>query len=99
MNPLMVAGGFGELIDPLLRDLQPVSNRDLLTYQRLQLLNVGLFPSWQRSTSLSAKCPQRRIVQMRNRVKRVERKPLAAEYKFGQRAVAYPPVYFQTGAV
>ena len=43
VNPLMVAGGVGELVDPLLRDLKPIPHRDLLPYQRLQFLNIRYF--------------------------------------------------------
>ena len=38
MDPLMVAGGLGELVHPLLGDLDPVRHADFLTDQAGQIL-------------------------------------------------------------
>ena len=38
VDPLVVAGGLGERVDPLLGDLDPVAGADLLAGGRLDLL-------------------------------------------------------------
>jgi len=40
MDPLVVAGRLGELIDPLLRDLHPAADPDLGADGRLDLIEV-----------------------------------------------------------
>ena len=40
VDPLMVAGRFGELIDPFLRDFEPVGEGNLPSDELTQLLRV-----------------------------------------------------------
>ena len=40
VNPLVIAGGVGKSIDPLLGDLYPVAEAQLLSYRRLQIPGV-----------------------------------------------------------
>ena len=40
VDPLMVAGGFGELVDPLLGDFQPIGHADFLADQAGQILEL-----------------------------------------------------------
>ena len=51
MNPLMVVGAFGELVDPFLIDYQPVAHPDPLTHQTLQFFH-DRFPIHETSLSL-----------------------------------------------
>ena len=41
VDPLVVAGGFGEQVDALLVDRDPVADADLLADQGLQILQLG----------------------------------------------------------
>ena len=41
VNPLVVAGSFGKLVDALLRDFQPVADNDLLTRLVCKILYIA----------------------------------------------------------
>ena len=44
MDPLVVAGGLGELVDPRLRDVDPVADADFLTHHLLHVVRMREFP-------------------------------------------------------
>jgi len=40
MDPLVVAGGLGELVHPFLGDLKPIGNADFLSHEAGQVLDI-----------------------------------------------------------
>jgi hypothetical protein len=44
MNPLLVAGRLGELVDAVLRDLDPVAGADLGTNSGFNLVEIAKYP-------------------------------------------------------
>ena len=53
MDPLMIAGRIGELVDPFLRDGQPVADGDLLAAHALEVGEAGDFDGFHMGIGIS----------------------------------------------